>query len=746
VVAGAQILARARRKLNTLTIRARHRLGLPTLPAVGTVTIAPEFRHPIDPRRREEYVAVYRARFPEAVTAELAEAARLCAHQFRYLGFETRHGARIDWARDPVSGRDWSSGFSPGIAYRGADRLGDIKLPWELAKQQYFFTLGKAYWLTGDPAYAAQIGAQIDSFLDHNPVHGGIHWTSALEGGTRVSSWILAWPFFADTADDTRRVRWLSSLATHLVFVERMLSTGKFANTHLAGEAAILVLGGLFLRCRHSDRWLATGLAHLESQLAHQLRADGAHAEQSIAYHRFFLDQYYLAQAFLEANGRSLSARALERMHAATIYLRDFMTPDGGVLNFGDCDDARALWFRADAPRDYRGLLALGALRFARGDLKWVAGMTEELLWLGGPEALRRYDALPAHAPTERGASYPDAGYFLARSGWDRQASLAVFDCGPLGHGPCGHGHADALSLQLHAAGFTFLTDPGTYAYNIDYAWRDRFRLTAAHNTVMVDDAEQSIPLDRMSWTRAATSHCRRYAAADGFMLVDGEHDGYSRLGAPVTHRRVFAQLDGRAWFVLDCLDGAGDHVIHTRWHLRPECRVAVQDTRVDLSAPDGATLEVNGPAALELTAGWHSDEYGVRVSTQVLTARQHLTGRHRQAWTFSLKGTPATAQVRGAYVRFESGATVLYRLQAGRRHEETDLSFDGELLVLRAGGAMPVLAENFLDLVLDGIHVSSQSIVRRLTLIADELKIEADGEVSVAAPGLRVYIDKSIN
>jgi hypothetical protein len=529
------------------------------------------------------------------------------------------------------------------------------------------------------------------------------------------------------------------------MFVERMLSTGKFANTHLAGEAAILVAGGLFLRCAHSARWLETGLAHLEGQLDHQLRPDGAHAEQSIAYQRFFLDQYYLAQAFLAANGRTLSDRALERMRTATIYLRDFMTPDGGVLNFGDCDDARALWFHAGAPRDYRGVLALGALRFGRGDLKWVAGATEELLWLGGPGALRRYDALPAHAPAERGAAYADAGYFLARSGWDQKASLAVFDCGPLGHGPCGHGHADALSLQLHAAGFTFLTDPGTYAYNINYAWRDRFRLTAAHNTVVVDDAEQSIPLDRMSWTRAARSHCRRYAAADGFMLVDGEHDGYSRLTSPVTHRRVFAQIDGHAWFVLDCLDGAGEHVVDTRWHLRPECRAAVRDTTVILSAPDDTTLEVGAPAALELTEGWHSDGYGIRVSTKVLMARQRFAGRHRQAWTFSLNGAPAAAHARDAYVRFESGATVLYRLQAAGRHEEPRLSFDGELLVLRPGGALPVHAENFLELVLDGLRVSSQSVVRRLALVADELKIEADGEVSVDAPGLRVFINPSI-
>ena len=739
--AGLQILARARRKLNALAIRARHRLGLPTLPAVGAVTVAPDFRHPIDARRREEYVAVYRARFPEAAAAELAEASRLAAHQFSFLGFETRHGARIDWSRDPISGRDWPRGFSPGISYRGADRLGDIKLPWELAKHQYFFTLGKAYWLTGDASFAREIGAQIDQFITDNPVHTGIHWTSALEGGSRAASWILAWPFFAETLDAAARERCLRSMGAHLVFVERMLSTGKFANTHLAGEAAILVLGGLFLRCRHSGRWLETGLAHLEGQIDHQLRADGAHAEQSIAYHRFFLDQYYLAQHFLEANGRSLSAHALERMRAATTYLRDFLAPDGNVLNFGDCDDARALWFRADAPRDYRGLLALGALRYARGDLKWVAGAaTEDLLWLGGPEALRRYDALPAAAPTERGAAYPDAGYFLARSGWDSPASIAVFDCGPLGHGPCGHGHADALSVQLHAAGFTFLADPGTWAYNIDYTWRDRFRLTGAHNTVVVDDAEQSIPMDRMSWARTANCLCRRYAAAPGFMLVDGEHDGYARLAAPVTHRRVFAQLD-HAWFVLDCLDGAGEHVIDTRWHLRPDCQPRVQGGTATLTSPDGPFLTVQGPP-MQITEGWHSLAYGQRTSTQVLHTRQRFTDRHRRAWAFSLNGAPAAAELRGAYARFEADTTLLYRVDTTGRHEEPGLAFDGELLLMHPGAPATLHAENLVELVIEGLRVSAPAPLRRLVIADGELRIEADGAVSVDAPALRVLVN----
>src|SRR5205823_3719374 len=127
------------------------------------------------------------------------------------------------------------------------------------------------------------------------------------------------------------------------------------------------------------------------------------------------------------------------------------------------------------------------------------------------------------------------------RSGWQRSDSVLVFDCGPIGFGPAGHGHADALSLQLHAGDYAFLTDPGAYSYNLDYGWRDAFRTTRAHNTIAVDDEPQSIPADRMSWTRMAHAAAREWVATPWFDLVAGEHDGYRRLPDPVRHHRVVA-------------------------------------------------------------------------------------------------------------------------------------------------------------------------------------------------------------
>ena len=70
-----------------------------------------------------------------------------------------------------------------------------------------------------------------------------------------------------------------------------------------------------------------------------------------------------------------------------------------------------------------------------------------------------------------------------------------------------GHSHADTLSLVLRQGQEQILIDPGTYTYVADPLWRDRFRGTAAHNTVRIDGLDQGIPSGTLCLADAA--RCR---------------------------------------------------------------------------------------------------------------------------------------------------------------------------------------------------------------------------------------------
>jgi hypothetical protein len=772
LVRSSDLSRRVQRRLRALQLRTRHRLGFrPADP--GHVGLASAFQHPIDVNRKAVLIARYRELFPESVDAELAEAARLATHRFSFLGHTVQHGDRIAWSRDPISGRDWPRAYSSGIAYRGPERLGDIKLPWELNKHQYFFTLGKVSWLNDDASLAAEIVRQIDQWIDDNPYYTGIHWISALEAGSRVISWILAYPFFADCLDIRVRDRMLTSLAEHLKFVEEHLSTGPFANTHLVGEAAALIIGGLFLECRHSTRWLQKGLDVLQQEVDCQVTPDGMHAERSVQYHRFFLDQYYLVAALLAANGKSLSSSTLHRMEEMTSFLMYMLFPDGTAPAFGDGDDARGLWLRGQAsPADFSGLLALGAVLFKRGDFKAVAGGgSEEVLWLFGPEGIAAFNELAGRTPEHASVSFADAGYYVMRGGWGRSDPVLVFDCGPVGFGPAGHGHADALSFQLHTAGYAFYVDSGTFSYNVDYEWRDVFRGTRAHNTVVVDGENQSVPGDRMSWKSTATCHGRRWVTTQWFDAAEGEHDGYRRLPDPVTHRRVLVFLKPDVWVIWDDLRGAGRHDLDLLLHVRPDCRVDDDGEGGKLLAsPEGHRIwtgmsgsGLRGSQIEVITGGerergaWFSPSYGMRAPSRALSRRGEIAGQSSLAtWVSSSpRIRPVVVAARGALDvclrRDDASEDRLWYRTDGEPVEDADgVSFDGAVLFLRRNAGRPstACASGVRRLRLEGLlEVTASAEIERLALHDDRCELtiaeeSVSGLVVTARQGIELLVN----
>ena len=50
--------------------------------------------------------------------------------------------------------------------------------------------LAAAWWLTSGARYADLVAAQLRSWWERNPFLSGIHWTSGIELGVRLTSWV----------------------------------------------------------------------------------------------------------------------------------------------------------------------------------------------------------------------------------------------------------------------------------------------------------------------------------------------------------------------------------------------------------------------------------------------------------------------------------------------------------------------------------------------------------------------------
>ncbi len=642
-------------------------------PVLGFLSrsMAARFHLPAGSAERARLAASFRRRFAARLPAIEAEAERLCAHRIELLGHGVVDcGAAIDWHRDPVTGGVWPRRFWADYDLVRDSAAGDPKLVLELNRHQHLPRLAKAWLLTGEERFAREAVAQLLGWIEQNPPGLGIHWHSSLDVALRALSWLwtLAYLLGSAALDEAAARRIVKSLFAQLEHVRRFPSLYSSPNTHLLGEAAALYVAGSAFGGSPSGRaWRRRGEALLGAEIERQVGPDGAHAELSPWYHCYALDFCLQALAVARRNGRHLPAAAVHRVEAMLDFLLHVTRPDGSLPLLGDDDGGRALALvRTDYGRS-AGLLAAGAVLFGRGAFKAGAGAgadaggevsteaLEEVLWRLGEAGLAELDALPEAPPEAAAASFPDAGYFVQRSGWDAGASHLVFDCGGLGGLGGGHGHADALSISLFAGGAELLVDPGTYRYNGAPEWRDYFRSTAAHNTVVIDGRDQSVPGDTFRWRRQATARLLADARFGGVEYLAGEHDGYAGEPAGVIHRRRVLFVRPDYWLVFDDFRGpdgpdgeAPGETVHDYellYHLPPGSSLSPVEyggdrreaalravtgppaaaAGLDLAFYASAPLEVRaveGQSAPRGPQGWVSRRYGERRPAPVAVAR----------------------------------------------------------------------------------------------------------------------------
>lgn len=334
-------------------------------------------------------------------------------------------------------------------------------------------------------------------------------------------------------------------------------------------------------------------------------------------------------------------------------FLASIMDSGGHVPMIGDADDGRVVQLSPSTGFcNYQSLLATGAVLFQRADFKAKAGaFDDKTRWLLGPTAATTFTAL-----TEKSAlagrlpirqAFTDGGYYVLGRGFESKDEIRLIaDAGALGYqGIAAHGHADALAFTLSIGGREFLIDPGTYAYHTEPAWRAYFRGTSAHNTVRVDERDQSESGGNFMWLSKAKAGCTTWLSGDREDLFEGWHDGYQRLADPVLHTRRIA-LDKQTGHIVidDTLQMAGTHVIELFFHCDEHTHLSAVGDSGYLLSHAGRTIRIQLPVIAEATgvtrateqiysgstqpiAGWVSRHFDVRQPAPTLHWRAQLYG-----------------------------------------------------------------------------------------------------------------------
>ncbi|AOW90409.1 alginate lyase family protein [Streptomyces olivaceus] len=582
---------------------------------------------------------------PDAAKRLVAEADRLLAGHVEYFGVLRDDLADPDWWYDPKTGRRAPWGYAFDVPYRDEEAVGDIKQIWELSRHQYLTVLAAAYAVTGDERYAERVAEHLRSWWASNAPLRGVHWTSGIELGIRLLSWVWirrlldGWPGAAALFEGNPVA--LDQIWQHQRWLAAFPSRGSSANNHAVAEAA----GQFAAACAFgwfpaSARWRADALRSLERHLRSNTFGSGLNRELATEYHGLVLELGLAALA--EADAARVPVPATVRLvllrmtDALAAVVDDSLRPP----RQGDADDGHGLVVDGAGTDRWASLLATGGAVF--GPLDWWPAVTgtdaRTPLLTALVRPYGKEGAAPAVSrPARRPAHFADAGLTVLRGPagiWCR------CDGGPHGFlSIAAHAHADALSVEVRHDGVDVLADPGTFCYHGQPVWRRYFRSTLGHNTLELDGTDQSVSGGPFLWTRHARSRVLAVQTPqEGVSRWCAEHDGYGRT---VHRRRVELTHASRELRVVDEVRGEG-RAVRLAFHLGPAVAADLAGSRAVLTwVRDGeersALLDL--PSRLSWRAhrgesdpplGWYSPGFGRREPATTLVGTGFADGTER--------------------------------------------------------------------------------------------------------------------
>ena len=265
---------------------------------------------------------------------------RSCATRSTCSAWRARVGARIDWLRDPLTGKrcDGDGLFPEGVDPKGC---------WELARGGHLVELAAARACV--PGELMRARARRDRRRDRQ-LPRRQRASGAASTTRRRSSWRCA-RCTGSPPSSSPAARRVSARVRRAAGRRARSPTAAFSPTHLEDRGIVpanhllgnyvglWALGLALDGAPHARGWQALAERGLAEEAARQVGSDGAHFEASTAYHRWALELMLAAHLWARAADRPSPVG--ETLHRMLIFVRNYVGPDGCEPAFGDGDDAR---------------------------------------------------------------------------------------------------------------------------------------------------------------------------------------------------------------------------------------------------------------------------------------------------------------------------------------------------------------------------------------------------------------------
>jgi hypothetical protein len=509
-------------------------------------------------------------------------------------------GKDYDWVTNPDSGHRYDINKHWAEIADYSPEAGDIKAVWEKSRFSYLYDIIRYDYHFNEDC-AAQVFADISSWIDGNPVNRGPNYRCSQEISLRVLNWLFALYYYRDSPALTDAVfdKMQYAIYWQMDHVYKNIHFSRIAvrNNHAITETLTLYLAGLFFpTLPNASVWKTKGKAWFEEEIAYQIYEDGTYLQFSMNYHRVVAQLLTWAITLSEKNNERFSDVVYERARKSFEFLRICMVEENGWLpNYGANDGALFFKLSDSHYRDYRPQLQ--ALAAALGMDAGFSG-TEDTGWYGiKPKGDTWQPANGLH-------SFTKGGYYIIRE----PETLTFIKCGSYKDRPS---QADNLHLDIWYKGENILLDAGSFKYNTDFETVRYFSGTASHNTVMLGDNDQMLKGGRFIWYFWSQCKAATLAEDTDTFTFTGTISAFAHVSEGITHKRTVTKRKGKPyWDIKDELNDLPEYLqIKQLWHL------PLENTSVTITA-----LHKNGEAIPPiLHEGWYSSLYSHKEETKEL-------------------------------------------------------------------------------------------------------------------------------
>lgn len=473
---------------------------------------------------------------------------------------------------------------------------------WRIEWSKFYYGLDLAYAFghTGNNAYMHAWEKLVQSWIEQVP----IGFDSSDVTGRRIQNWIYARNLFASASffkgfSNNLEDRMIESIAAQANHLWHHLTHER--NHRTLELYALLIVSLASPEIDTDGNLLDFAIEELHRNLMTDILPDGIHRENSTHYHMIALRSFLGARENARRFGLMLPDGFDVRLQRACEFAMHCHRPDGLIPALSDSDTG-----------SYGDLLELASSIFERDDFLYAATRGKA----GTP-------------PRQLYKNFSEGGYFIQRSGWGKGDSsfgderFMIFDCGRLGDG--GHGHYDLLNVEIASYGRSIIIDPGRYTYSEQAPnWRRWFKGTAAHNTVCVDNLDQTAYHRGKPKGKTAQGRLIHRLSAPGFDILCGE------AISPVyhaKHTRSVIFIANEYWVITDHLSSDRPHHFDLRFHLSPEAqnRIAIeyQNKNMVVRTPECFLIFChpgNSIIDLKIEDGWYAPVYGIKHQAPVIS------------------------------------------------------------------------------------------------------------------------------